>query len=156
VPRGPDPDWQVPHLRPFIHRPRLAHPAPLPGYAPQAADAFSRTIPANRAANAATTRVHPAVIAQAAATAGLRGPDPEPFVQVIRAYEEAGFGEVYLGQVGGRLDGAFEFFATQVLPRVREASHSYVEPLTRGKRGVTIVKPVVLAAGSEACQPGTP
>jgi hypothetical protein len=27
---------------------------------------------------------------------------------------------VYLGQVGRNLDGAFEFFASQVLPRVRE------------------------------------
>jgi hypothetical protein len=26
---------------------------------------------------------------------------------------------VYLGQVGGRLEGAFDFFATEVLPRVR-------------------------------------
>jgi G6PDH family F420-dependent oxidoreductase len=48
------------------------------------------------------------------------GPDPEPYVEAIRAYEEASFDEVYLGQVGGRLEGAFEFFATQVLPRVRE------------------------------------
>jgi G6PDH family F420-dependent oxidoreductase len=49
------------------------------------------------------------------------GPDPQPYVEAIRAYEEAGFDEVYLGQVGGRLEGAFEFFATQVLPRVRES-----------------------------------
>jgi G6PDH family F420-dependent oxidoreductase len=49
------------------------------------------------------------------------GPDPQPYIQAIRAYEEAGFDEVYLGQVGGRLEGAFEFFATQVLPRVRES-----------------------------------
>jgi hypothetical protein len=28
---------------------------------------------------------------------------------------------VYLAQVGGNLDGAFDFFAGQVLPRVREA-----------------------------------
>jgi hypothetical protein len=49
------------------------------------------------------------------------GPDPAPYVKGIRAYEEAGFDEVYLGQVGGRLEGAFEFFATQVLPRVRES-----------------------------------
>ncbi len=48
------------------------------------------------------------------------GPDPEPYLQAIRAYQEAGFDEVYVGQVGGRLEGAFEFFATQVLPRVRE------------------------------------
>jgi G6PDH family F420-dependent oxidoreductase len=47
------------------------------------------------------------------------GPDPEPYVAAIKAYEDAGFDEVYLGQVGGQLEGAFEFFATQVLPRVR-------------------------------------
>lgn len=46
------------------------------------------------------------------------GPDPGPWVAAIRAYEEAGFDEVYLGQVGGRLDEAFEFFATHVLPAV--------------------------------------
>jgi G6PDH family F420-dependent oxidoreductase len=47
------------------------------------------------------------------------GPDPERYIQAIGAYEEAGFDEVYLGQVGGQLEGAFEFFATQVLPQVR-------------------------------------
>jgi len=47
------------------------------------------------------------------------GPDPEPYLEAIQAYEEAGFDEVYLGQVGGQLDGAFDFFANQVLPRVR-------------------------------------
>ncbi len=34
------------------------------------------------------------------------GPDPEAYIKAIRAYEEAGFDEVYLGQVGGRLEGA--------------------------------------------------
>jgi G6PDH family F420-dependent oxidoreductase len=48
------------------------------------------------------------------------GPAPEPYVEAIRAYEDAGFDEVYLAQVGGRLEGAFEFFATQVLPRLRD------------------------------------
>jgi len=48
------------------------------------------------------------------------GPDPQPFADAIRAYEQAGFDEVYLQQVGGRLEGAFEFFADQVLPRVRQ------------------------------------
>jgi hypothetical protein len=47
------------------------------------------------------------------------GPDPEPYNKAIRAYQEAGFDEVYLGQVGGRLEGAFDFLATQVLPQVR-------------------------------------
>ena len=46
--------------------------------------------------------------------------DPQPCVEAIRAYKHAGFDEVYLQQVGGRLDGAFEFFAAQVLPRLRE------------------------------------
>ena len=48
------------------------------------------------------------------------GPDPQPYLDAIRAYEHAGFDEVYLQQVGGRLDGTFEFFATQVMPRLRE------------------------------------
>jgi len=47
------------------------------------------------------------------------GPDPAPYLEAIEAYEEAGFDEVYLGQVGGRLEEAFEFFASQVLPRAR-------------------------------------
>jgi hypothetical protein len=47
------------------------------------------------------------------------GPDPAPYLEAIEAYEEAGFDEVYLGQVGGRLEDAFEFFASQVLPRAR-------------------------------------
>jgi hypothetical protein len=48
------------------------------------------------------------------------GPDPEPYLQAIRAYQDAGFDEVCLGQVGGRLEGAFDFLATQVLPQARE------------------------------------
>ncbi len=49
------------------------------------------------------------------------GPDPEPYLADIRAYQQAGFDEIYLGQVGGNLEGAFEFFATVLLPRAREA-----------------------------------
>jgi G6PDH family F420-dependent oxidoreductase len=48
------------------------------------------------------------------------GPDPAPYLEAIEAYQEAGFDEVYLGQVGGQLDGAFEFYATELLPRLRE------------------------------------
>jgi hypothetical protein len=47
------------------------------------------------------------------------GPDPAPYVDAIKAYEDAGFDEVYLGQVGGQVEGAFDFFATEVLPRLR-------------------------------------
>lgn len=48
------------------------------------------------------------------------GPDPEPYVEGVRAYLDAGFDDVYLAQVGGNLEGAFEFLADRVLPRVRE------------------------------------
>jgi hypothetical protein len=33
---------------------------------------------------------------------------------------DAGFDEVCIGQVGGEQDGFFEFYAEQVLPRLRE------------------------------------
>jgi G6PDH family F420-dependent oxidoreductase len=48
------------------------------------------------------------------------GPDPDPYVKAIRAYEHAGFDEVYLSQVGGNLEGFFEFASTQLLPRLKE------------------------------------
>jgi len=50
----------------------------------------------------------------------LWGPDPAPYIEAISAYEDAGFDEIYLGQVGGHLDDAFEFFATELLPRLRD------------------------------------
>lgn len=48
------------------------------------------------------------------------GPDPAPYVEAIRAFADAGFDDVYLAQVGGNAEGAFDFFADKVLPRVRE------------------------------------
>jgi G6PDH family F420-dependent oxidoreductase len=48
------------------------------------------------------------------------GPDPDAHLQGIRAYTEAGFDEVYIGQVGTEQDGFFEFYAEQVLPRLRD------------------------------------
>jgi G6PDH family F420-dependent oxidoreductase len=48
------------------------------------------------------------------------GPDPAVHIEGIRAYTEAGFDEVYIGQVGGDHDGFFDFYAGHVLPRLRE------------------------------------
>jgi G6PDH family F420-dependent oxidoreductase len=48
------------------------------------------------------------------------GPDPEAHIGAVRAYTGAGFDEVYIGQVGGQHEGFFEFYAGQVLPRLRE------------------------------------
>jgi hypothetical protein len=39
----------------------------------------------------------------------------------VGAYTEAGFDEVYVGQVGGNCEGFFEFYVGQVLPRLRDA-----------------------------------
>ena len=49
------------------------------------------------------------------------GSDPDVHVAGVRAYTEAGFDEVYVGQVGGNCEGFFEFYAGQVLPRLRDA-----------------------------------
>ena len=47
------------------------------------------------------------------------GPDPATHADAVRAYTKAGFDEVYIGQVGGEAEGFFEFYAAQVLPRLR-------------------------------------
>jgi G6PDH family F420-dependent oxidoreductase len=47
------------------------------------------------------------------------GPDPASHLAGIRAYTDAGFDEVYIGQVGPEQDGFFEFYAGQVLPQLR-------------------------------------
>jgi G6PDH family F420-dependent oxidoreductase len=47
------------------------------------------------------------------------GPDPAAHMAGIRAYEEAGFDEVYVGQVGPDQEGFFDFYASTVLPRLR-------------------------------------
>jgi G6PDH family F420-dependent oxidoreductase len=48
------------------------------------------------------------------------GPDPGVHIKGIRAYTDAGFDEVFVGQVGPDYEGFFEFYAQQVLPRLRE------------------------------------
>ena len=47
------------------------------------------------------------------------GPDPEVHAAAVREYAGAGFDEVYIGQVGPDQDGFFEFYAREVLPRLR-------------------------------------
>ncbi len=49
------------------------------------------------------------------------GPDPDTHLSAVRAYTDAGFDEVYIGQVGGEVKGFFEFYARQVLLRLRES-----------------------------------
>jgi G6PDH family F420-dependent oxidoreductase len=47
------------------------------------------------------------------------GPDPAVHITGIRAYTNAGFDEVFIGQVGPEQDGFFEFYGREVLPRLR-------------------------------------
>lgn len=49
------------------------------------------------------------------------GPDVGVHLRGVRAYTDAGFGEVYINQVGASQDGFFEFYATDVLPGLRGA-----------------------------------
>lgn len=46
------------------------------------------------------------------------GPDPEPFLAAIRQYEDAGFDELYISQIGPEQDAFFDFFADRLLPQV--------------------------------------
>jgi len=41
-------------------------------------------------------------------------------VDTVRANTDAGFDEVNIGQVGAEQDGFFEFYARDVLPRLRQ------------------------------------
>jgi G6PDH family F420-dependent oxidoreductase len=46
------------------------------------------------------------------------GPDPERHVQQIRAYLDAGYDEVYIGQIGTDQEGFFRFFEQELRPRL--------------------------------------
>jgi len=47
------------------------------------------------------------------------GPDPEVHVKAIKEYVDAGFDEIYISQIGKEQDAFFDFYATEVLPRLR-------------------------------------
>jgi G6PDH family F420-dependent oxidoreductase len=47
------------------------------------------------------------------------GPDVDKHVEAIKAYEEAGFDELYVNQIGPEQDAFFDAYRTDVLPRVR-------------------------------------
>ncbi len=91
------------------------------------------SLPITTAVTCPLIRQPPAVVAQAAATAALltgarftlgvgTGEDLAAAVHLdgVRAYREAGFDEVYVGQVGPDAEGFFDFYSSQVLPRLRE------------------------------------
>jgi coenzyme F420-dependent glucose-6-phosphate dehydrogenase len=46
------------------------------------------------------------------------GPDPEPYVQAVREYEQAGFTHIYFHQIGRDQEGFFRFWREQLEPRL--------------------------------------
>jgi hypothetical protein len=46
------------------------------------------------------------------------GPDPEPYLELIRRYADAGFSHVYMHQIGENQDEFVEFAAKELLPEV--------------------------------------
>ena len=46
------------------------------------------------------------------------GPDPEPILEQIREYEQAGFDHVYIHQVGPNQEGFLRFAERELLARV--------------------------------------
>jgi coenzyme F420-dependent glucose-6-phosphate dehydrogenase len=46
------------------------------------------------------------------------GPDPEPYLEAIREYADAGFTHVYIHQIGDNQDEFAEFAARELLPKV--------------------------------------
>jgi alkanesulfonate monooxygenase SsuD/methylene tetrahydromethanopterin reductase-like flavin-dependent oxidoreductase (luciferase family) len=46
------------------------------------------------------------------------GPDPEPYLELIGKYEDAGFTHVYVHQIGDNQDEFAEFAARELLPRL--------------------------------------
>jgi hypothetical protein len=47
------------------------------------------------------------------------GPDPEPYLESIRQYEEVGYDEIYIHQIGPDQEGFFRFFEKEILPSLR-------------------------------------
>jgi len=46
------------------------------------------------------------------------GPDPEPYVEKVRSYVDAGFDEVYVAQIGPHQEEFFQFWRDKVAPQV--------------------------------------
>ncbi|EWM10761.1 glucose-6-phosphate dehydrogenase, F420-dependent [Kutzneria sp. 744] len=77
---------------------------------------LAQVLPSPRHFEQASTLVTPEMIAKAVPC----GPDPQRYVEQLRAYLDAGYDEVYVQQIGPDQDLFFEFWTEHVLPRVPE------------------------------------
>ncbi|TDP89955.1 TIGR03557 family F420-dependent LLM class oxidoreductase [Labedaea rhizosphaerae] len=78
---------------------------------------LAQVLPTPRHFEQASTLVTPEMVADAVPC----GPDPQPVVDRIRAFADAGFDHVHIQQIGPDQDGFFEFWAGEVAPRLADA-----------------------------------
>ncbi|MGA4838709.1 TIGR03557 family F420-dependent LLM class oxidoreductase [Streptomyces sp. G45] len=64
-------------------------------------------------------QLSPLITDEAAASSFPCGDDPDEHVAALRAFADAGFDHVYVGQIGPDQRGFFDFYRTKVLPRLR-------------------------------------
>ena len=58
------------------------------------------------------------ISADAVAASIVSGPDPEPYLDRIRLYSNAGFDHIYIHQIGPDQNGFFKFCSRDILPKV--------------------------------------
>jgi hypothetical protein len=58
------------------------------------------------------------VDAEDAAESTPCGPDPQPYLDVIERYDEAGFTHVYIHQIGDNQDEFAAFAARELMPKL--------------------------------------
>ncbi|QIN79449.1 TIGR03557 family F420-dependent LLM class oxidoreductase [Rubrobacter marinus] len=76
---------------------------------------LAQVLPTPRHFEQATQLVTEEMIAEAIPC----GPDPEPHRETIRQYDEAGYDEVYVSQIGGNMEAFFELYREEILPEFR-------------------------------------
>jgi G6PDH family F420-dependent oxidoreductase len=77
---------------------------------------LAQVLPTPRHFEQASTLVTPEMVAEAVPC----GPDPQPYVDRLRAFIDAGYDEVYVQQIGPDQDQFFEFWTEHVLRQVPE------------------------------------
>jgi G6PDH family F420-dependent oxidoreductase len=50
------------------------------------------------------------------------GPDPEPYLEQVKSFVDAGFDAVHIQQIGPDQEAFFEFWATQIAPQLKRES----------------------------------
>jgi hypothetical protein len=111
------------HLPEFSQVPGARSASPRPHAATRGCDhrgggyvAAHRTARGRRDAPATFRTGTELVTEQQIASSLPCGPDPEEHITAIQAYVDAGFEEIFVGQIGPDHDGIVDFYAREILP----------------------------------------